>query len=390
MKRVIKAVILIIACVTVGIYLYSHKHAEYSMESQQRAGDQSDEKGNDALRVITIPDHFEKKVSKLLTFDTKVIISESFIAEGFQESLAYRENINTDIVCDYFMGGRTGISSTVYESYFDAEGYKTPITVYEDGGKSLSISEYDFIYYKSPQMNYIHNSFFADPSIDNYNEFLYSKESNLDFMDRNSAWSEIVKTMNTLGVDMSSAVAQVTYSLDMETMREEENCKDLDGNEITEEKNPNWSQQDEGYYYYITQNYQGIPFYAGRTIEIDEEYVAPLEIFQTEKEVIFVNLKRWFRVEKQEGMLEFMPFEKVMSTVEEKYSGTIHTNPLVVEKAKLYVFPIQTGEGVYTLTPVWVCTIVENHVDLGADAYKSNIYMAVNAITGEEMPILEI
>ena len=387
-KKMLKLGILIIVCIAVGIFLYSHMHADYILEPQ--AADQKVfEEEHVDIESPNFPEHFTKEVSELLTFDVEVVTGETFSAQAFQTATAIRCPVDVEKVYSYFMGEEKEVSSVKYENYFDMEGYASPITVYENRGRGLSIAAYDFIFYQSPQIDYIENSFYPNPSVDNYNAYLFSKEEDLEFMDRKAAWQFVVKAMEDLGVDMSDAVSRVTYSLDVETLEKEEECIDLNGNEVEGEKNPEWSKSDEGYYYYITQSYMGIPFFASKKLETDEEAEAPLRIFQTEEGILSANLQRWFQVEQQDEVMYFTDFENIMYTIEEKYSGTIHTNPLSVEKAQLYVFPIKTNDDIYTLTPVWVCTIAENHIDWGEEAYISYIYIPINAITGEEMLVLE-
>lgn len=392
-KSVIKTVCFGVMCVAVGIFLYSRMHVEYSVETQKDKGKSAVEteviKGNMGNDPVVFPEKFQKEVSELLIFDVEVDVSENFNPQGFHVATATRSKVDTEKVYSYFIEENEDISSVVYENYIDFDGYETPITVYENENKYLNIAKFDFGYSKIPQMDYIYNSFYTDSSVEEYNEYLYSKEENLGFMDRKEAWNEVIKALEELGVDMSTAISNVTYSLDMETMAKEEKCFDVDGNEILAEKNPNWSESDEGYYYYITQSNQGIPLYASSKLETDEEYITPMKIFQTESGIQEVNLSRWFQIEEQEEVMEFTSFENVMLTIEEKYSGTIHTNPLTVESAKLYVFTIPQDEEIYTLVPVWVCRIAEEHIEWGEDSYTSYIYMPINAITGEEMLVLE-
>lgn len=386
-KHVIEVMGLIVACTAVGIYLYSHKHADYVMESQTV----SENVFRDeivSVNSLNIPKYYQKVVSELLVFDVEVVVND-FCSQEFQMAKASKSALDAEKIYFYFMSEEKEVSSVVYDNYFDIDGYSCPITVYEGGGRGLSIATYDFAFYKSPQIDYIQNSFYPSPTVDNYNAYLYSKEDDLEFMNRETAWQNVIKTMENLGVDMSEAVSRVTYSLNMETLAEEEQCIDVYGNEVEEEKNPEWSKSDEGYYYYITQSYMGIPFYTSQKLETDEEAVAPLRIFQSEEGILMTNLQRWFQVEKKDVILTLMDFDSIMYTIEEKYSGTIRTNPLTVTKAQLYIFPIKTGDNIYTLTPVWVCTIAENHVDWEEKAYISYIYIPINAVTGEEMLMLE-
>lgn len=386
MKRLIKVILVVSASVAVGIFLYSHMNVQYSLES---GNENVSGKTDELKQSADFPKRFEKEVSDLLTFEADIIVSGDFRPDGFHAALATRKQMDTDRIYSYYMEESESVTSVVHENYMDHEDFKTPITVYEDQGKELSLAAYDFTFMKHPQMNYIQNSFYPSKTVDSYNADRYSTEEDLTFMDRTEAWNYVKKALEETGLDLSAAFLQVVYSLDVETMSQEELCIDVEGNKIDEEKNPGWSKEDEGYYYYITQNYQGVPFYPSKMLEADEETVAPLELFQSESGILFADLKRWFDIEETDELLQFTSIENVMMTIEEKYSGTIHTNPLTVKKAKLYVFPIQTDGDTYSLVPVWVCTLTENFADLGEEAYDNNIYIPINAITGEEMLILE-
>ena len=225
-KSVIKTVCFGVMCVAVGIFLYSRMHVEYSVETQKDKGKSAVEteviKGNMGNDPVVFPGKFQKEVSELLIFDVEVDVSENFNPQGFHVATATRSKVDTEKVYSYFIEENEDISSVVYENYIDFDGYETPITVYENENKYLNIAKFDFGYSKIPQMDYIYNSFYTDSSVEEYNEYLYSKEENLGFMDRKEAWNEVIKALEELGVDMSTAISNVTYSLDMETMAKEE------------------------------------------------------------------------------------------------------------------------------------------------------------------------
>ena len=196
--------------------------------------------------------------------------------------------------------------------------------------------------------------------------------------------------MDLLGIELKDAIQKVTYSLDMETMASEEKCIDVNGNVVVAEMNPEWSKENEGYYYFIAQSNQGIPIYAREQFEGEALNNVNLKIFQTENGIVSMNFGGWYDIELGEEKLQFLPFDEIMNVIEKKYSGTIMTNPLTVKKATLYTFPMKTSESAYVLVPVWACTIEEEFRDAEGGTYIQNIYMPINAITGEEMLKLEI
>ena len=132
---------------------------------------------------------------------------------------------------------------------------------------------------------------------------------------------------------------------------------------------PGWSEEDEGYHYYITQSWEGIPIYNGAYVNQDEKTEAPMEIYQTREGIRYARMDRWFQIEPGDKSFRLAAFEDVMDTLEivleKRCSAEREGNPLTVEKAALYLFAVETDvEGLYDLEPVWVCTLAEERADL--------------------------
>lgn len=385
-KKIAKILGLIIVFMAVGSFLYSRRYTEYEWNAQE-AVDQQEQLG--VLDEYCFPKHYEREVSDKLRFDVEVDPGNFSGEEPYLTAQATRASIDPEKVYDYFMSEKKEISPVVYENYSDQDGNSIPITVYADDSCSLSVSTADF-FYTSETMSYIHNAFYPDTSTAAYNGDLYSIDSNLNFMDRNAAWLQIYSAMEKTGLDMEGAISRITYSLDLETLKDEELCIDVNGNICEEEKNVNWTENDEGYYYYIAQSWEGIPFYDSMYIDEDEITNASLEIYQTGEGIEAAYLNQWFEIQPLQEEKRLADFEQIMKTVEEKYTGTIRTNPLVVEKATLYLFTVETNtKGVYSLEPVWICTLAEDHVVLGENRYTSKFWVPIHAVTAEEMYVVE-
>ena len=372
-------------CMVVGSFLYNHMHQTYPLnEGYTISGTETTI--TNLEEVIHYPTEYIKDVDDKFKFDVTIKAGNAMSGKEFPLALAQKQLLNKEFIVDEFIGN--DLVPTSYKSK-DVERESILLDVYDDGEQYLALSDYEFTYMKSPDIDYVFHTFFPDSKTDQYNSFLYSTSSDLDFMSREQAWERVVEYMQELNMDMTLAVPYTVYSLDLETMMQEERYVDHNNNIMLEDKNPHWDKEEEGYLYFITQEYEGIPFYAYPKInQGDEETIAPMEIYQNANEMIKVKLMRWFNVIEQKEKSKLLPIEAIMSVIEEKYKGTLHTNALTVKNASLFIFPINNNEGNYVLTPVWVCRIEEKHEDLGQESYESYIYMAINALTAEEMPAL--
>lgn len=372
-------------CVVVGIFLYNHKHQTYPM-NEEYAISGTETTITNSEEVIPYPTEYIKEVDEKFKFDVTIKAGNAMSGKEFPLALAQKQLMNKELIVDEFIG--SDLLPVSYQSK-DLEREKIILDIYEDEERYLALSDYEFTYMKSPDIDYIFHTFFPDSKTDQYNSFLYSTSSDLDFMTREQAWEMVVDHMQELNIDMTLAIPYTVYSMDLETMIQEERYVDHNNNIVLEDKNPQWDKEEEGYLYFITQEYEGIPFYAYPNIEQgDEETIAPMEIYQNARGMIEVKLMRWFDIMEQKETSRLLPIESIMSVIEEKYKGTLHTNALTVKNASLFIFPINNKDGNYVLTPVWVCRIEEKHEDLGLQSYESYIYMAINALTAEEMPSL--
>lgn len=385
LKSIIKGICFLVVCTAVVVFLYSRMHVDYQMSDTKQELNEENEVRE--VEEIIFPEHYKKKVDESLSFDVTVCVDEKVDTDNFYNATAKMKTLDKERIVPYFMGENAVLVQESEISMYCGDGYGQ---IYKDEEKELVITDNFFSYYKIPDSDCIFTTFYTDENTEEYNADLYSLDSDLDFMPREEAWSQVIDCMEVLGIDLTDVVQRATYSLDMETMEREEICIDVDGNIVESEMNQEWSKENEGYYYFIEQSNQGIPIYYINQFE--GEYVdrVKLRIFQTKNGIVGINFDGWYDVELGEEKLRFLPFEEIMNVIEKKYSGTIMTNPLTVKKATLYTFPMQTSESTYVLVPVWACTIEEELADNQGGTYTQNIYMPINAITGEEMLKLEI
>lgn len=180
------------------------------------------------------------------------------------------------------------------------------------------------------------------------------------------------------------------YSLDMETLRQNEDCTDIDGVEQKSEKNPNWNQDQEGYYYGMQQSFQGIPVYFGVGVDgvndINNFDSMPLQVFQTKSGIENIDLMDWFIFEQKQDKVVLMPIEQILQTLEEKYTAIKSEDTIKVARCELYEYPLEKKEGEYEMNPIWLCRL--DIID--GQGYEYSTYIPIHAVTGEEMLEIEV
>lgn len=391
MKKGIKIVGVFVICILAIVFLYSRMHVDYEAYSQKEKEKLQD--NVESQEKVKIPSVYEKYVDEELNFKVQVMIEEAFDENELYAATATVAKLDAQKIYDFLMKDKENVQQAEYDDQIDMEGNPSVLHVYESqSGDYLALQDTSVYYGKSPQIDYIYNSFFASADTEQYNADNFSQISDLHFKSRERAWENLREDLINAGFDLTFAQVKGCYSLDAATLQKEELCIDLDGSVIEEEQNPDWSKEDEGYYYYIGQQYAGLPIYESYKVENELESIetSPMRIFQTEEGLCEFAVDRWFLVECTEEKVELVSFEKIMKTIEEKYSGVINSNPLTVTQAKLYEYPVQTEKHTYTLIPVWICTLEETLEDVDGGTYISHIQIPINAVTGEEMSELEI
>ena len=393
-KKAVKFLGLFLLCAAVITFLYSRAHVEYSVQPEGQNGPVHPDDGEKA--AADFPKVYQKKVSDMLNFDVKVVVPEEGVASSIPKATATLVDLDQEKLYEYFMGESSSVKTEDYEGNQDFGGNEYIVHVSEDAeGRYLALGDRIVTFMMDDPMVYIINTFMPYQLVDSYNGDKFSTSDDLAFQDREQAWEAVKDMIEGLGIDMSNAVPYVTYSLDLKTLKaEEKRMVEEFGCMEPEEQNPSWSREAEGYRYYIGQQYQGLPIYEYTKVDVNNpgEFWdgASMDVYQTEAGLMDFQIDRWLQIQEREGAYPLTGFETVMENLEEKYSGIIMTNPLTVEEARLCLFPVQTGKSEFELTPVWICILAEELPDANGGTYIARMQIPMNAVTGEEMPELEL
>ena len=165
-------------------------------------------------------------------------------------------------------------------------------------------------------------------------------------------------------------------------LESEEYAMDMNGNSNPADYKDAWTQEDDSYYFVISQQYGDTPawhaFYDHSPLAADE--TAPVQVLYNRDSIQFLQLEKVFAFSEQEGIYDLKPFEEIAGAMEAKYEALAEEGTYTVRQAVLYYMEKKMAEGQYEVIPVWIFQTVDN----GSGKVLQDI---VDAVSGEEIKI---
>ncbi len=225
---------------------------------------------------------------------------------------------------------------------------------------------------------YVNNAFSLFE--DDRNAEMYMKDIDFDFASRDAAKESILKELDSLGAGLGSDYFINMYSLDYETMKENEKVLDIDGEPDKSAYKPEWSSKDNCYYLCIRQSVNGIPVgykYADADENINE-YNAPIQLLYSSSGIEFLSIDKMFDFSDKNEEVVLADMDKVSACIAKKYNDILTESKYSVSKLELHYICVKESETKYTVRPAWVVTMSE----IGAD---TPFQMIIDAQTAEEI-----
>ena len=225
---------------------------------------------------------------------------------------------------------------------------------------------------------YVNNAFSLFE--DDRNAEMYMKDIDFDFSSRDAAKESILKELDSLGAGLGSDYFINMYSLDYETMKENEKVLDMDGEPDKSAYKPEWSSKDNCYYLCIRQSVNGIPVgykYADADENINE-YNAPIQLLYSSSGIEFLSIDKMFDFSDKNEEVVLADIDKVSACIAKKYNDILNEAKYSVSKLELHYICVKESETKYTVRPAWVVTMSE----IGDD---TPFQMIIDAQTAEEI-----
>ena len=240
----------------------------------------------------------------------------------------------------------------------------------------LSVSPTRIYFYKNLYL-YVNNAFSLFEDDRNAESY---KDTDFDFASRDAAKESILKELDSLGAGLGSDYFINMYSLDYETMKENEEVLDRDGGLDKPAYKPDWSSKDNCYYLCIRQSVNGIPVgykYADADENINE-YNAPIQLLYSSSGIEFLSIDKMFDFSDKNEEVVLADMDKVSACIAKKYNDILNEAKYSVSKLELHYICVKESETKYTVRPAWVVTMSENGDD-------TPFQMIIDAQTAEEI-----
>ena len=240
----------------------------------------------------------------------------------------------------------------------------------------LSVSPTRIYFYKNLYL-YVNNAFSLFEDDRNAESY---KDTDFDFASRDEAKESILKELDSLGAGLGSDYFINMYSLDYETMKENEKVLDMDGEPDKSAYKPEWSSKDNCYYLCIRQSVNGIPVgykYADADENINE-YNAPIQLLYSSSGIEFLSIDKMFDFSDKNEEVVLADMDKVSACIAKKYNDILNEAKYSVSKLELHYICVKESETKYTVRPAWVVTMSE----IGDD---TPFQMIIDAQTAEEI-----
>ncbi len=332
---------------------------------------------------IIFPEKYENETGNI-TFDTIVELNKNF---------------NPNEIYAYTATQQHPDPSNTLNTLFSGIDYQEEITTNDSGqtdyyyagqnGETLLIYPESVHLYKS----------FADhlPRVlslsykYNYNGNKYSQSEEFSFATRETALTDILDILSKMGIMIGNDYSYSGYSLDYQTMKNEETVLGMQGEADTSQYKENWSPDDDCYYFALRQTCQSLPVYYIYSDIYKEasDAFAQVQAAYSKDGLFYLLMDKTFKFQKEDTKLKLKHFEEIAGTVEYKYANIISDDNYIVTKAQLMMMARQEKNESYLLTPVWVFDVTENlklqSGEGSAEEHSVLNQVIVNAVTGEEI-----
>lgn len=391
-----KLIALPVICVLAVAFLYNHvqsgKEIRTTSEGKQAVGTAG---RTETVEQVEFPATYKKDVSDTLCFDAEVVVPEGVDVNGLYWGTAVAAPLEQSKIYPYLFGNSTDVKreySTEENLSVNRLGKPCGWEIAEDEkGRYMLLEENSYLSFTDdPEYLYINNCIQNDRRSGADNLDAYSTTDNLEFMNREDAKKKVAQSLLEMGIETDGNQCTV-YAMDLENIKEQEKLLSQDEVIDASEMNPAWDKSQEGYYFYMTQTFQGLPVYASTEVNRgiwENPAESPLQVYYNSHGITGITLMNYFKIKKSDEKVYLASFDKIADTIEEKYADIINTSKLTVKRMELLEFPLYKKDGVYQMTPVWMCylQVTGKNADTPDTLY---IQMPIYADTAKEAMEIE-
>lgn len=272
----------------------------------------------------------------------------------------------------------------------------------DDNGVKTSIYEWWLGDVASYQKSILINPWFVDMDFDrdaiekeqasfrlsgreNENEDLYATENEFSFGGIEDSLKQSVDEINNnMGVMIGDIEYYNCYSLDADTMKQQEWLVDHDNNKI--ETGIVWTEDDNYYKFFARQSFQQLPiYYSGSELGIAlSNDCMPIQMLVGENGICSLDMERIFTFEEGEEDVSLIDTKDIIEIVKAHYTEALTSTQYVIDNAELMYYAKKNNGNEYTLIPVWIFEVEQSYRHNGMEYSDLEILM-LNAQSGDEV-----
>lgn len=359
-------------------YDSERKKPEQTMTEETRTEETKTKEKTIQETKISIPKRYKKEYSDSFICDIEIIADSEYLENPQVIKNAEIQNVNPDRARDMFLNE----TKIIAEDRDEGKG-NTYIYLLGENGESFLYSDRTF-HYNKPFCQYILQAFRIE-SGEWYNADQYSMDQMLPFMDANTAFETIVRTLKELEFEPASLEYKY-YALDYKTLSEQEFSMDMDGNEDPSVYKKAWTQEDDCYYFVINQKVNGLPVYApvSEAMHKKEDANAQIQVIFSKRGIEMLQIAGIMMWERNTEEVQLADFDIVMENVYKKYDMVLTDASYVVKNAEM-VYMTEKGKGGNDrLKPVWIIRMDAQYTDTEGLG-KNEIQLIMDAVSGKEI-----
>lgn len=330
---------------------------------------------------VVFPETYNEEINGV-SFQTTVELPENFDQSKLYVSTAKRQTPDIEKAKETLAADKTTESEESGTGEGDSGSFSTYYGKYTDGS-SLSVGAETV--FSTSLFSDISNAFDTYSADDGTSA--YAENGSLSFGTGGDCFTKVLDIINHLGYSAGDC-DYISYALDAETMSQQETILSKSG-EIVESGGRDWSSEDDSYYFFIEQLYEGLPVYYGeQDFPEDSPSNRPvLAVYNADGPVYLYIMKLYSFTETQEKV-KLLEFGDIAEKVAGKYGEILTSASYNVTRAKLYQMPVKDASGNYDVKPVWLFEVHESGTDSETgEVFENTLYTLIDASTGEEVSV---
>lgn len=328
-----------------------------------------------------------KKTIDNVVFDTKICIGDKNAITEDSLVTTNASMVKTDSDKLY----KTLFSKIELKEKLSSEGinqFGKPSTFIDFIGKDRSVlscnSSSSIISFRNKRLiEYIDHSFKRNEMDADYNGNKYSFNKDFPFISREDAFKKIQSTLNSLGFNIDEN-NYIVYSLDYETLKKEEYCIGMDGNEDKSQYKESWTENDNCYYFMIRPTFKNIPEvykYAFENRISIQNHTSPIQVVYTRDGIQYLSIDSILSINSDEKKVNLVSFDKIAETVAKHKDMLGNTSYKVTNATLAYLIDTTTASEKYPVNLVWILNIKDLNPPVPTSA---DMEVIVDAVTGKE------